>query len=189
MLLGDGGKSKNNFYIRHCRRQREYALFKASLLEEITGKKVNVRFGVTNGFENVTVEPRLTPLIRVLVKELYRDGQKAVSREFLDKLTLQGVAIWFMDDGSRSFKRQNGKVHSMEVTLNTYLSKEENEVIIGYFIEVWGVKWGLNRSKGKWRLRMGTREGRRFFELISPFVIESMRYKISDIPRGATVPT
>jgi hypothetical protein len=94
-----------------------------------------------------------------------------------------------MDDGSKSFKRKNGRIHAMEVTLNTYLPKENNEVIINYFQEVWGIKWGLNKSKGTWRLRMGTQEGRRFFDLISPVVLDSMRYKISDVPRDATAPT
>jgi hypothetical protein len=83
-----------------------------------------------------------------------------------------------MDDGSKSFKRRNGRIHAVEVTLNTYLSKEENEVIIGYFKDMWGVNWGLNKSKGRFRLRMGTQEAQKFFDLIRPYIIESMMYKV-----------
>ncbi len=180
MLLGDGGRCKNNFYIAHSTKQTEYALFKRELLEFITGKQVNTRQRRNNyGYETIVIEPKLVPLTRVLVKKCYKSGVKTVSTKFLNYLTLQGVAIWFMDDGSKSFKRVGDRIHSAEVTLNTYLTKEENEVIISYFKETWGIHWGLNKSKDKYRLRMGTREARIFFALIEPYIIDSMRYKIN----------
>ncbi len=43
MLLGDGGRCGNNFYVAHSTRQIEYALFKKELLDFITGKQVNIR--------------------------------------------------------------------------------------------------------------------------------------------------
>lgn len=180
MLLGDGGRCKNNFYIAHSTKQIEYALFKRELLEFITGKQVNIRQRKNNyGYETIVIEPKLIPLTRVLVKKCYKDGIKTFSAKFLNYLTLQGLAIWFMDDGSKSFKRVGDRIHSVEVTLNTYLSKEENEIIISYFKERWGISWGLNKSKGRYRLRMGTREARIFFNLIEPLMIDSMRYKIN----------
>ena len=180
MLLGDGGKCKNNFFIQHSTKQREYALFKKELLEIITGASVNTRqWRSKQGYEILRVEPKLIPLTRVMVKRCYQNGVKTFSRKFLEYLTLQGLAIWFMDDGSKSFKKVGNKVHAVEVTLNTYLSKEENQIIIDYFKEKWDINWGLNKSKDKYRLRMGTCEARRFFSLIEPFIIDSMRYKIN----------
>jgi hypothetical protein len=131
------------------------------------------------GYECFRIEPRLIPLSRVLVKKCYRNRVKTFSRNFLEYLTLQGLAIWFMDDGSKSFKKVGNKVHAVEVTLNTYLSKEENEVIIEFFRERWDINWGLNKSRDSYRLRMGTREARKFFPLIEPFIIDSMKYKIN----------
>lgn len=180
MLLGDGGKCRNNFFIQHSVKQKEYALFKKQLLETITNKPVNTRqWRNQQGYELFRIEPKLTPLTRVMVKRCYPGGVKTLSRKFLEYLTLQGLAIWFMDDGSKSFKKIGNKVHAVEVTLNTYLSKEENEIIIDFFKEKWGINWGLNKSKDKYRLRMGTCEARRFFSLIEPFIIDSMRYKIN----------
>jgi hypothetical protein len=179
MLLGDAGRCRNNFYIQHSTKQIEYALFKKNLLERITGKEVNTRQWVTKeGYGLIRIEPKLTPLIRVMVKRCYKNNIKSPSLNFLRYLTLQGVAIWFMDDGSKSFKRRSGRIHAVEVTLNTYLSKEENEVIIDYFKDRWGVNWGLNKSKGRFRLRMGTQEAQKFFDLIRPYIIESMKYKV-----------
>ena len=179
MLLGDAGRARNNLAIQHSTKQREYALFKKGLLERVTGKAVNTRQWVTKeGHGLIRVEPKLVPLTRVMVRRCYRDGRKRFPPEFLRYLTLQGLALWFMDDGSKSFKRVAGKIHAVEVTLNTYLSKEENEVLITFFKDRWGIQWGLNKSKGHYRLRMGTREARRFFALIEPYVIDSMKYKI-----------
>lgn len=180
LMLGDGGRTKNNFYIGHSMKQKDYALFKSDLLQKITGKEVNIRERTNKlGYSNIRVEPKLIPLTKRLVRELWKNGEKKISRNFLNFLSLESIAIWFMDDGSKSFKKRNGKVHAVEVTLNTYLSKEDNEIIIHYFKEVWGIKWGLNKSKSHYRLRMGTREARKFFKLISPYIIPSMQYKIN----------
>ena len=179
MLLGDGGRCRNNFYIAHSTKQLDYALFKKELLEKITNKSVNTRQRKNKyGYESIVIEPKLIPLTRVMVKRCYRNGVKTISEKFLNYLTLQGIAIWFMDDGSKSFKRVGERIHAVEVTLNTYLSKKDNEIIISYFKEKWGIKWGLNKSKDKYRLRMGTQEARRFFPVIEPYIIDSMRYKI-----------
>lgn len=180
MLLGDAGRCRNNFYIAHSTKQTEYALFKRDLLELITNKQVNTRQWKTKyGYETIRIEPKLIPLTRVMVKKCYQNGVKSFSEKFLNYLTLQGIAIWFMDDGSKSFKRVGDRIHAVEVTLNTYLSKGENEVIISYFKEKWNIQWGLNKSRNKYRLRMGTQESRKFFNLVEPYIIDSMRYKIN----------
>jgi hypothetical protein len=63
------------------------------------------------------------------------------------------------------------------------LSKEQNELIIAYFLEKWSIKWGLSKSKGKYRLRMGVQEGRKFVKIIEPYVIPELRYKIEPLIR------
>jgi hypothetical protein len=179
MLLGNAGRCRNNFYIQHSTKQLSYVLFKKKLLEDITGKAVNSRSWLTKeGYELIRIEPRLSPLTRVMVKRCYKNNSKTISQDVLRYLTLQGIAIWFMDDGAKSFKKRDGRIRAVEVTLNTYLSKEENEVIIAYFEEKWGVKWGLNKSKNNFRLRMGTREARKFFSLIEPYILPSIKYKV-----------
>lgn len=179
MLLGAGSRSNTNFLIQHSGKQEEYILFKKELLEQITRKPVSIgRWQTTKGYELLHLEPKLVPLTRVLVKKLYKAGSKTITRKFLNLLTPQGIAIWFMDDGSKSFKKRDGKVHALNICLNTNIPKPENEIVVAYFQQVWGFKWGLSKGKSSYRLRMGTKEGRNFLAFISPYIHESMLYKV-----------
>jgi hypothetical protein len=123
------------------------------------------------------LEPKLIPLIRVLVKKRFPGGTQKITREFLDLLTMPGIALWFLDKGSKSLKK-NGKIHSLEITLTTRISQAENELIIAYFSEAWEIKWGLIKGKNSYRLRMGTKAGKEFLERIRPYVPETMLYKV-----------
>jgi hypothetical protein len=182
MLLGDGSISKfNTMKFTHSQKQEEYALWKRDILQTFQNSELRLVSINNNGYPGFRLETRSCPLFRILRKKFYKTGQKKVSRKILDQLTLLGIAIWYQDDGSLSAKKRNGKIHSYDLTLNTYWTKEDCQIAIDYFKEIWNVNWGLSKSKGKYRLRMGTIEGRKFLSLISPFVVESMRYKIDPL--------
>ncbi|AFY84400.1 LAGLIDADG endonuclease [Oscillatoria acuminata] len=179
MLLGQGKRNQNNFYISHRATQENYVLFKKQLLEQITQQPVSIRPRTTNrGEQLLCLEPKLIPLTRVLVKKLYCGGIKTVTPKFLNLLTPAGIALWFLDRGSKSLKKRQGKIHALEVYLNTNLSESENEIIIDYFSEIWGFKWGMSKTADAYRLRMGTQEGKRFLSFITPYVPDSLRYKV-----------
>jgi hypothetical protein len=179
MVLGDAGISRfNTVKFTHCQKQEEYARWKQSILQLFQNADLKLSLIDNNGYPGCRLETRSNPLFRILRKKLYRDGTKKVTRKILDNLTLVGIAIWYQDDGSLSAKKRNGKIHSYELTLNTYWNKEDCQLAIKYFKEVWGVSWGLSKSKGKFRLRMGSIEGRKFLSLIEPFVVDCMRYKL-----------
>lgn len=179
MLLGAGRRSQNNFLIQHPNWLEDYILFKKEVLEKITLKPVNIRqWQTTKGDRLIRLQPRLIPLTRVLVKKLYPGKTRTITRKFLNFLTPQGMAIWFMDIGSKSFKKKDGKIHAIEIALNTYTSSEENEVIASYFSELWGFKWGLSKRKDSYLLRMGTKEGKRFLSHLRPYIHPSMLYKV-----------
>ena len=184
MLLGDAHikPQRYSLTIRHSIRQEAYLRYKAELLEQLQKSPVQVVRFNNSGYPGVRIETRQRPLYRRLRKLFYEPtGTKHVTRKVLDFLDPRGIAIWYMDDGSNSAKYRRGKIHAYELTLNTYLSREENESIIQYFAEVWDLQFGLNQSKGKWRLRMGTKQARRFAQLIAPYVIPTMRYKIEPL--------
>lgn len=179
MLLGVGRRDQYNFFIQHSVQQEDYLLFKKVVLESITRKPIQIhRRKHLSGKPVLRIQPKQTPLIRVLVQRLYFGNQEVITRSFLNYLTPQGIAIWFMDKGSKSFKKKDGKIHALEIALNTNTSKEENELIIAYFLEIWGFEWGLSKGRRGYRLRMGTKEGKKFFDFLRPYIPPTMVYKL-----------
>lgn len=181
MLLGDAGLHSewNKIYFGQSIKQIEYALFKKKLLEEITGKSVHTAFINQNGYDGIRVFPKVHPIITDVISKLYVGRRKIITRDALNNLTLQGIAIWFMDDGSCSIAKHKGILNGgLKVTLNTYLPFEDNQILIDYFKERWGITWYNNYSKGFYRLGMGTMESRKLFPLIEPYIIPEMKYKL-----------
>lgn len=189
MILGDGylGINSNTNYpntrtytlnIKHGQSQKEYIEHKATRIHSIIGGNApKVRMFNNNGYVGYRFS-KSNKYFRILHNWIYKTGVKTYSRKILDMLTDEGIAYWYMDDGSLYSKKRNGKIHAYELVLSTYVSKEQNQIIIDYFEETYGIKFGLSKSKGKYRLRMGTKEARKFVRLVEPYIIESMKYKI-----------
>ena len=189
MVLGDGclnvrkdKRYKNSFHqrltLKHGMKQKEYIEYKRDLLHSIFGgNKSKVNVINNNGYIGYSVS-KSNSYFRVLHKQMYPNGKKRVSRKVLDKLTPHGIAIWYMDDGSLYPKKRNGKIHAYELILSTYIPIEENQIIIDYFKEVYDINFNIAKSKGSYRLRLGTKEARKFIKIVEPYIINSMEYKI-----------
>ena len=184
LCIGDGYLNKDkqsksvSLHIKHSSKQEALIIYKRDLLFSlIGGAKPNLRYFNNNGYPGISFSKGMK-YFRIIKKWLYPNNKKLISRFLLDKLTPEAIAIWYMDDGSLSAKKRNGKIHAYEMTLNTYESKEDNQIIIDYFKEVWDIQWHQAKGKGQYRLRMSTKEIRRFIPLIKPFIIPSMQYKI-----------
>lgn len=185
MAIGDGHLCRDSYsksgkiVIRHSTKQIEWLYKKHKLIISLIGghKPKIVEFN-NSGYPGVYFS-KTSKYFRVLRKWLYPNGIKFISRFLLDKLDLEGIAIWYMDDGGLSAKRRNGKVHAYELFLNTHLSRENNQIIIDYFNEVWNVKFQQVKNKGSYRLRMSTLEIRKFLPLIEKYIIPSMQYKVT----------
>lgn len=185
MLLGDGCRKKYNMYIGHSTKQKQYILFKKDLLEHITGRKVGFclveQHKGDKTYRTIRIYPKSCTLVKKMVRKLYPDnGRKKVTSTALNYLTLPGIALWYMDDGSCSSKSDgNGRFRGVNVTLNTYLPYAENLLIKEYFSKKWGVEWYMNKSRDSWRLGMGTIDARKFFGLITPYIVPSLAYKVA----------
>lgn len=100
----------------------------------------------------------------------------------LNKLTPLGIYIWYMDDGGMSRKRLiNGRFNIKEIMLNTGLQKEDNQIIIDYFKEVWGINFSQVKNNSVYRLRCGKNEAEKFLDIFKEFhdSVKCMEYKIN----------
>ena len=180
MVLGSSYIHRNgNLSVKHCLNQMPYLQFKMNLLQENQIPELKIQEFV--GYSGCKLETRIRPIYKSVRRKLYKHGLKQISRQTLDYLDDLGIAIWFQDNGSISVKKRAGRIHACEITLNTYCSKEENEIIISYFKEVWNIQWGLSTNKCKYRLRMGTKEGRKLVKIVKPYIVPCMFYKIQPL--------
>jgi len=183
LAIGDGHLYRDRRYkscslmIRHSAKQEDFIIYKRDLLHSIIGgKKPKLNYGNNNGYPGIHFS-KAHNYFRIIRNWLYKDNRKVISRYLLDKLTLEAIAIWYMDDGGLSTKKRNGRIKAYELFLNTHLSKRENQIIIDYFKEVWNVQFHQVKNKSSYRLRMSTREIRKFLPMIEEYIIPSMKYK------------
>ena len=136
LCLGDGyiyqGKTIKKSGLRHCgilvkhgKNQKDYCVFKASLLEKCVNTPVTVSEFNNSGFIGYKFS-KGHKYFRILRKWIYKDNIKTFSTKLLNKLTPASIALWYMDDGGLSAKKRNGTIYTYEIFLNTGKGKEDN---------------------------------------------------------------
>lgn len=180
LAIGDGHiRERGNSFaicITHSDDQKDYLEFKAKRLSDILGRKVNIGKFNNNGYGAYRIEIAI-PYMKVVRKWLYRNGIKKLSLSFLRRLSDEGVAIWYMDDGSLIRKKRNGKIHASELILSLYCTEKEANDCIIFFKERFDVSFSLKRNKGLFSIRCGTKNAYKLLDRIGRYIIPSMKYK------------
>ena len=147
LLLGDGTISNNNvFKLSHCEKQRDYLEWKIEQLKNAglrnNGLKeyISVK-GYNIGKKVYYTQLNIVPFIKVLRRVFYKPYKKLGNRKLLNRLDAKGIAIWYMDDGHINYRKTNGKVHGFYIKIATCIPKEELQIIIDYFKEVWDIEF------------------------------------------------
>lgn len=209
MVLGDGclfyrerlGKDKDgigkykyvdcSIRIAHSLKQEEYCRHKRDRIHSIFGGKMNEftrnTHTLSNGKQYQTIGFQKThKYLRLLHRWMYSaEGKKYITRDVLEKLTLEGIAYWYMDDGSLTVLRnkRTGKPSSLVVRISTYVSEEEVDNIILFFKETLGItaKKGFCGRTEKFIVRIATNNSIRFLNMIYKYIHPSMDYKIKPV--------
>jgi len=191
LVIGDGsleklGPRNVRLKIEHSIKQRDYVIYKRDLLHKIIGGK-QIKIYTTNRVrKNTKLQSayfrKNHRYFRVIRKVLYKYGKKQITKPVLYRLTPKALAIWYMDDGNLYKHIHKDKVTSFRITLSTEVSYEEALLIQEYFLDRWNIHFHINKTKnGRFRHRCSTKEARKFFDIIEPHIIDSMKYKI-DVP-------
>jgi hypothetical protein len=196
LVLGDGnlylpkGQVNYSLTIGHGKKQQEYLEYKASLINSLFGgKKLNINeynsLNKTTNKEYTNIQIRHTnPYYNQIHRNLYSTGSKKITRKCLDYLTDQGLALWFMDDGSGVVTKNKQKIRSgCMIRLSTYCSKEEAEIVKNWFIKKYNLSpvFDIDNRNNKYSIRLKTQDSIKFCNIISKYIIPSMDYKIRDI--------
>lgn len=176
-LLGDGTLRKQGtrtnalFEVNHSYRFKVYVDWKWRHFHEyvLTPPKSRPGNGARVAYRFTT---RSLPTFTDYYQWFYKDGKKCIPRDLI--LDLIALAVWFMDDGSRS---------RTACYLNTQqFSLEDQKFLQDLLLKTFGVRSALNRDKKYYRVRITTESTKTIAELIRPHVLPCFRYKLNDDP-------
>ena len=199
-FLGDGSICKTNssngayFTVGHCEKHKQYTKWKHNALSQFITRDVwedinNRGYSSSDGklFKLATYNS----LQFLEMKNLAHDGEKKViTRELLEVLDERGLAVLYMDDGSYSGGQPKKTQNTGTACLNLYsFSKEEIDLFRDWLAQKYGIKSGTTKVindgvfKG-YRILMSGDGGRRFCELVAPYIIPTFEYKLPLKYRG-----
>lgn len=186
LSLGDGYIDKQGcIHIEHSQNQKEYLEWKYNLLERLCPSKRQSNISTRERLDKRTNKiykqiscHKQHRYFKIIRKWLYKP-EKTYTKYILNKLTPQGIAIWYMDDGGlkKNISKVTGKISSIQLSLYTYCSLSEAKLIQDFFIEKYGVEFKIYKHSEKYLLCANTLNGNKFLDLVRPFIIKSMKYK------------
>ena len=176
-ILGDGylrivsGRKNALLEINHSITQSAYVNWKYNRLKELCKSGL-----VTRKSNGTRIAYRFTTRQHPELSELHRLFYINDIKMIPDSLVLDPmmIAVWYMDDGS--------KCRESDVYLNTQQFSEIDQKKLINLLLTMKIESSLNRDKTYQRIRIKKSSLPRFFEIISPHVIESMAYKLSYNP-------
>lgn len=190
LLLGDGTICNNNvFKLAHAEQQKDYLEWKIKQLNDAgirnNGLKTYVKTcGYNTGVNVYYTQLNIIPFIKVLRRIFYKPKKVLGNRKLLNRLDARGIAIWYMDDGHINIRKdKDGKPMGFYIKIATCLPKNELQIIIDYFKEVWDVNFYMfheGKKEDSFSLCCGTKEGLKFINIIKKYVLQvpSMVHKI-----------
>lgn len=176
-LLGDMCITKTSRFprvsITHGGKQEAYFDHKCSIFSNILGKiNKTPRYDkrTQKYYNRYAVRLLAHPVFETLYQELYKNGVKTITKEYLDKLTPKSLAFWFMDDGC----------YSGTLATNCF-SKEECELIKEWLKDTYNIETTLVKTpKNQFLIYIRAKSRQTFYDLVFPYFIPSMLYKIND---------
>lgn len=176
-ILGDGylrlipGRSEAFLECNHSFKAKDYVDFKYKSLWRLCKSAPKKRFGNGNRITYRFFTKQSKELTNIFHK-FYSNGRKVVPNGL--KLNPLILAVWYMDDGSKS--------RSSDVYLNSQQFSVKDQKKLIYALKEVGIRARLNKDKKYHRLRILKESINDFMKMISPHIIDSMRYKLVMTP-------
>lgn len=190
MVIGDGSIRVDNRWktprgvllLCHAKKQEDYLTYKVDLLTSLLGgKRPNIKEYICKWPDGTTYPQVKTEkghkYFRVLKNWMYPNKYNP---NVLKHLTPEALAIWYMDDGSivANNRFKDGSCSSARTNLHICTTKDVADLVCKYFKDFWDIKFTtFLEGGGTYSIRCFHKEGKKFHDLIHPYVIESMKYK------------
>ena len=176
-LLGDGymrimpGRADAFLEINHSIKAKDYVDYKYNSLKRLCESAPKERTTNDNrvAYRFFTKQHKE---LTALYNQFYRNKVKFIPKDLV--LSPLILAIWYMDDGS--------KCRESDIYLNTQQFSVEDQKVLLYKLRLLGISARMNKDKNYFRIRILKPSIKTFMELISPHVVETMRYKLVMTP-------
>ncbi len=177
-ILGDACLSSNwsktnyRLQIRHSKDQEAYVNWKYENIKEFVLTAPQHYERTRSVWFRTISHPDFSSMYRLF----YKDGKKIVP-DSIAQLIAEPItmAVWFMDDGNA--RKENEKVCAYHLNTQSF-SFEENQLLQTMLRKVWNVDSSIQLNHGYFRLYIGVKDMSVFREIIRPFILPSLQYKI-----------
>lgn len=177
-LLGDLNVSKSRKQHPNCRlnlvhsaKQKELFLSKVNLLGDIMGSYKEYSYldnRTNNVYTTIRGSSKAHPIFTELRKLLYPNEIKTITTQYLDKIHHPiALAYWFMDDGSN---------HGV-LSTNGFTLPEVN-LLANWLLKKWNIETTVQKNANCHILYIKAVSRKRFDDIIRPYIIPSMKYKL-----------
>jgi len=179
-LIGDSSlqftssASKNPIYtVYHGEKQRDYSLLLADKLFSLEASyKEYLKHDKRRNVDSITcaVITKSNPLFIPLYNNLYINGTKTITKEFLDNFTLISLAYLYMDDGY--YSRNTAFICTDCFDLDSVKN------LINHCEKKFDLRFNYEKHGHGYRLRLKVADFKLFKYLISPYIIDTLKYKL-----------
>lgn len=192
ILMGDGNiycnkgvnTSAYRFIVRHGPKQLLYSHYIYNCFSDINCKirKVYIKGHILN---NKVINPQYQSEVRLNTSnylkmfhnEFYIEDKKVIPFSLLNKYyTKEALAFHFMDDGSKVCS--NGKIEGFILSMQSF-SVEEVEYFKWFIFGRFHLQATVILQNGMPILRISKTSVNTFINLVKPYIIDSLKYKIS----------
>ena len=191
LILGDGHLERlytptlGRVKVEHSSKQKDYVDWLYNGFKNWVRTKPRTRnikaFGkIWQRYEFCTYGHRLLGEFR----ERFYEGKKKIIPNDLEKdITPLGLAIWFMDDGSIKSRRHKG------LFLNTQdFNKDDVRKLQRILKDKFGIPSLTRKDEKGEQIYLGGNSAEKFIQIVKPYIIPSMNYKIPRVLRLTKLP-
>lgn len=155
----------------HCLKQEEFIFSKYNYLKNISKEpylqKMHDERFFNPSYERWVWYINSNPALNEIYEKMYKDKIKFIDEELFRKIEPLGLAIWFMDDGANAKYGYVICTHSF--------SLKDLSIIQKVLLEKFDIHTTVRKCKS---LYITAKSKIKFKNLIQPFIIESMLYKL-----------
>lgn len=174
-LLGDSCivRTRKTFWmtIAHGGKQEEYARWKMEGLQSLKPRfyKYNRPDKRTNkSYVQIQIHTRSHPLFNKIQNEIYSNGNKQPTVDYLNRLSPLAIAVWYCDDGNLY---QNRDSNHLTLAIDAFKDKQ---MIVDFF----KTKYNLNFHPNRTNIRLvNKKEINKFFSVFGKHIPSCMKYK------------